>query len=187
VNVAPRWNAPERVPDALDTPGRLALLEETIAEAWLWRSFRLAATDCLRLAELDRSSRSLAERCARAALAFVQRLPYRHDPPGVDTYQGVAWTLAHGGDCEDLSALFVALLRALAGHYRLALAARVRWLARPGAQEDHITSEARCDGGAWRWAECSVRGALLGEYPPDAAARLAPHRAELFGGAIGGV
>lgn len=179
-----RWGAPERVPEELDTPGRLGLLEETVREASTWESVHVLARDAIDLARRRVSARgvTLAAALADVCLELVQRVGYRPDPPGVDTYQGVGWTLARGGDCEDLSALFVGLARLAAflssGIARLE--ARLHWLARPGADQDHVTAQVRVDGGAWEWAECSVAGAHRGEWPPAAAARLAPHRAELF-------
>ncbi len=180
-----RWGAPERVPAELDTPGRMALLEDTVREAGAWVSVRGLARDCLAMAERRSATRrgvSLGEAVADVALSLVQRVPYRLDPPGVDTYQGVGVTLAQGGDCEDLSSLFVGLVEvaAILSAGRARVQARLYWLERPGAEQDHITAQVRTDGGAWQWAECSVAGARRGEWPPAAAARLAPHRAELL-------
>jgi transglutaminase-like putative cysteine protease len=102
---------------------------------------------------------------AAAALAFVQTRPFRADPPGGDTYQTAAYTLAHGGDCEDLCVLLAALL-ALAG-----VESRLVWLEQGGAPQAHVSVQVRFDGGAWRWAEPSVPGAALGEDPYAAAIR----------------
>ena len=108
-----------------------------------------------------------ADDAARAAwaLARAQAAGYVPDPAACEWYQSPDVTAAHGGDCDDLCILLVALARALD------LPCRIVRLPQPGAAEDHVlcTVWAR---GAWRWAEPSIAGARLGEHPADALRRL---------------
>ncbi len=85
-----------------------------------------------------------------AAQEATQRCGYVPDPPGFDVLRTPAETIAGGGDCEDLSSLFVALV--VAGHARwaLPLGACVVWVRQPGAPQDHVS--------AWAWRE-ATRGA----------------------------
>jgi transglutaminase-like putative cysteine protease len=111
---------------------------------------------------------------AAALLLWVQRRGYHPDPPGEEWFQPVARTIAQGGDCEDLSTLFVALARA-AG-----LRAQLVWIDQPSHALNHVSAQvylgdlARRFGATdgWAWAETSVLGARLGENPYHAAERL---------------
>jgi transglutaminase-like putative cysteine protease len=122
---------------------------------------------------------SLSPEEARAAVAaalllWTQRRGYKPDPAGEEWFQPVPWTIARGGDCEDLSTLFVTLARA-AG-----LRAQLVWIDQPSHALNHVTAQvylgdyARRFGSSdgWAWAETSVLGARLGENPYHAAERL---------------
>lgn len=100
---------------------------------------------------------------AKQILAFTQRLPYYPDPPG-EWFQSARYTLAHGGDCEDLASLFVALCRFVG------IQARTVWMDESG-QYNHVTAQVLIDG-KWLWAESILPGAGLGEEPHAALARL---------------
>lgn len=103
------------------------------------------------------------ERAARL-LARVQRLPFRYDPAG-EWVQTAGETLATGGDCEDLSALFAWLAK------RAGLTTQIVWISQPSALRDHVCAAVLLDG-VWWWAEPTIPGARLGESPYDAARRL---------------
>jgi hypothetical protein len=103
---------------------------------------------------------------ATALLALVHALVFFPDPPGVDTYQNAAYTLAHGGDCEDLSVLYAALCAAVG------VRARIVWLAQPGEPQAHVTVQVQpVPRGPWLWAEPSIPSAAIGEDPYAAARR----------------
>ena len=129
---------------------------------------RLRGLRSLALAGLsDPRVRSVAEtlHVPRAALLVVQGLPYRSDPVGTDDWVSpVAETLRCGGDCEDLSAALACLF--VAQGY----ATELVWLTQRG-DLDHVTVRVEVQG-AWLWAESTVQGARLGEYPYDAARRV---------------
>jgi transglutaminase-like putative cysteine protease len=124
---------------------------------------RCAAT-CGALARLARRDGACDLDAAACALAAAQAVPYVPDPPG-EWFQPVAYTLAHGGDCEDLAALVVALARALG------LPARVVWMEEdPRLPLNHVSAQIFARG-VWLWAEATVPGARLGEEPHAAVAR----------------
>lgn len=106
---------------------------------------------------------SLRERAAEILLR-VQRLGYRADPSGEWLQRGTE-TAERGGDCEDLGALFVALVGA-AG-----VVARLVWLSQPSSQQDHVSAQVLLNG-RWIWADASIAGARLGESPYEAVARI---------------
>jgi len=114
-----------------------------------------------------RCQRATPARTAAACLDLVQGLPYYPDPPGVDDWIGHPCNvLTVGGDCEDLATLLVALW-ATCG-----LAGRIHWIPQDGNTQDHVTAEVEVPGYGWLWGEATIKGAKLGEYPYDAAARL---------------
>lgn len=101
------------------------------------------------------------------ALSGAQAAGYRADPDDnrVEQFQPVIYTADHGGDCEDLGAL------ARARAFLAGIPSRFVRLDYPNQPADHMTDAFWIDR-AWRWAEASIRGAELGEYPPVAASRL---------------
>lgn len=101
---------------------------------------------------------------AHAALRLAQRAGYQRDEAG-ELFQPVRYTIEHGGDCEDLAALFVALARALG------LTAELIWIEQPDRPLDHVVAQVQIDG-AWYWADASVCGAKVGESPYAAMDRL---------------
>ena len=105
---------------------------------------------------------------ASACLAAVHAYPYVSHPDGVEQFQPVAWTLRHGGNCEDLSCLYAVLAR------RAGLPCRLVWINQPGARLNHVIPQVHLYGD-WYWAESSIAGAMLGEDPYDAATRLQRH------------
>lgn len=145
----------ERVPDSWSHEKRLSTALR-LARADLYHG------DLMRLREgVERLP--LASR-AEVLLSRVQQLGYRPDPQG-EWLQTGRETASRGGDCEDLSALFVALCGA-AG-----VVARMVWISQRHAPQDHVAAQVLLDG-RWRWADASIRGARLGESPYEAAARL---------------
>jgi transglutaminase-like putative cysteine protease len=100
---------------------------------------------------------------ATILLDRVHRLvTYKPDPEGRDVFREIEWTIANGGDCEDLSALFVAMCRT-AG-----LAARLVWLEQQSyAALNHVTAQVLLSDGAWHWADASLPNAQLGQHPYD--------------------
>ena len=149
-----RWVIAESVGPAT----RVALLEQLARDAMENEGVRAMA------ALVDRAAPAF-ERAERV-LGLVHRVPYRADPVGQEVFQEVTETLAHGGDCEDLAVLFVAIARSVG------LEARVVWLDQQihGSALNHVFARVSVDG-RWLDAECSIAGALLGEPPALAAQR----------------
>ena len=84
------------------------------------------------------------------------------------------------GDCEDMSTVTVALLRAVG------LRARPVWIDQPGAFQNHVAVEVflpstTYPSGAPVWAESTIEGARVGEHPVTVVERLG-HGARVFGG-----
>lgn len=84
------------------------------------------------------------------------------------------------GDCEDMSTLTVSLLRANG------VRARPIWINQPGAFQNHVALEiflstAAHPSGSPVWAESTIEGARVGEYPLAVVERLG-HGARIFGG-----
>jgi hypothetical protein len=104
--------------------------------------------------------------CARVlaceCLLAAQSVPYVAGPSGVDQYQPVAWTLAHGGECKAKAVLFAALAR------RLGLDAWPEWITQDGQPLNHAVGVVRLDPPRPMWADGSIRGAALGESPYEA-------------------
>jgi hypothetical protein len=96
-----RWTIAESVGPAT----RVALLE-------------LLAGDVMENEEV----RAMAFERAERVLGLVHRVLYRADLVGEEAFEDVCDTLAHGGDCEELAVLFVAIAR------NVGLEARVVWL-----------------------------------------------------------
>ncbi len=96
-------------------------------------------------------------------LIAVQDLPYV--PDDGDTYQGVEYTLAYGGDCEDLDTLLGAAMLILN------VPANLVYLEQPGAPQDHMTVTVEVRG-QFCYAETTIPGARLCEDPYAAVARL---------------
>lgn len=104
---------------------------------------------------------------AAALLARVQELPYHPDPAGFggDWVRPPCRTLVEGGDCDCLTVLVAAMDHAAGLTWRLA------WLVQPRASLDHVAAQVHV-ARAWQFQEVTVRGAVLGEAPRDAVARL---------------
>lgn len=103
-------------------------------------------------------------------LDWVQKnVPFMDEP--IEAFIG--WRALHrGGDCDDMARLLVALLRALGWPARLAT------LGRPPS---HVAAQV-LEEGRWEWLEPTVPGALYGESPAAACARLGiPLRPDLGG------
>ena len=73
------------------------------------------------------------------------------------------YTLAHGGNCEDLSSALVALL------FALGLPARVAWITQRDMPLNHVVVRLEDTG---EWADPSIWGARVGETPYSALDRL---------------
>jgi hypothetical protein len=160
----PRWVGAAPVPSEFSVFERLDLLDTVAREASLWPSVAALAGS---------ARRGLAGDAIDDLLALVQALPFTRDPVGLDVYQALPLTLARGGDCEDLAALFVGGVRLLAAERGLPVAARAAWYARPEEREDHVVAVVSFARGEWQWCECSIRGARVGEHPQAAADRVA--------------
>ncbi|MDP3275739.1 MAG: transglutaminase-like domain-containing protein [Deltaproteobacteria bacterium] len=151
-----RWIIADTVPP----PARIALLDQLAAEG-------ARDSSVIALAELVPRGLS-ATQLAESLLALMHRnIPYRADPAGQEVFQSVRETLAEGGDCEDLAALFVSIATVLG------LRARLVWLHQQihGAMLNHVYPQVLLEG-AWVDADPSVAGARLGESPASAVARL---------------
>ena len=114
--------------------------------------------------ELDAASRGISSPVE--ALRWAQRRGYHPDTPGKEEFQSLKWTIEHGGDCEDLASLVVALM------WRLGYDAEVVWITQTGQDLNHVTARVKLDGENWYWADASIDGAILGEDPYKAAERL---------------
>ena len=116
-----------------------------------------------------------------AQLFWTQKRGYVEDHPGEEWFQPLVWTMEYGGDCEDLANLFVGLCRSQS------IASRLVWFDQKNHKLNHVCAQVLVgegmgiptDGRGWAWAECSMEGALLGEHPYDAVARL--NRYDVFG------
>ena len=147
-----RWLIAPEVPPA----SRVALLDALATDAMKRPLVQRLAAMVTRAG----TERSRAQR----VLSLVHKLPYRPDPAGDEVFQDAHETIAHGGDCEDLATLFVALTR-LVG-----LRAQIVWLNQQihGAALNHVFAQVFVDG-RWLDAESSIAGALLGDTPAKAA------------------
>jgi len=119
-----------------------------------------------------------------ALLEFLQKdVGYVDDPEG-EWYQGPLYTLAHGGDCEDLASLLLSMCDCLG------IASRLVWMEQPKSKLNHVTAQVLLSpsGGVqknlhwewwanqaknenWRWAETTISSARVGMHPYDAANR----------------
>ncbi len=171
---------PWRLPENTGVKPRLAIGVQIAIEAVgspSVRAFAFGIRDACR----GCTPAQLAERI----LATVQNVGYAADFPG-DWMQPVEYTLEHGGDCEDLTNLMLAVCWILGIH------AHNIWLDQPDEPLNHITgalglpSEYRpsfagavpikaapvVPGVTWWWADTTVTGARLGEWVYDANDRL---------------
>lgn len=149
--------APWRISDATPPAQRLSQLADLAAQGAVNPRVR-------EWAQLRAGNGTVAERAARLLVA-VQRRGFRPDPDGAEYYQGVGYTLTHGGDCEDLSVLLMAALTAVG------IKSKLRWLSQPGSALNHVTLAVQLPTGP-AWAETTIPGARLGEDPYEAAQRL---------------
>lgn len=173
---------PWRLPAYTSVEARLALGTQLAREA----------VDSPKVREFAFGIRDACNGCTRAQLAerilkTVQDIGWVADFPG-DWMQPVEYTLEHGGDCEDLTNLLMAVCWILGPN-----AANV-WLDQPDQPLNHITgaiglpngetpsfADARpidpsetpqIDGVTWWWADTTVANAQLGEWVYDAVDRL---------------
>lgn len=105
------------------------------------------------------------------ALAVLQCMTYRPDPPGTDVMRAPCEIVGRGGDCNNLAAFLVGVL------FALGQTSRCEWIDQPQATEDHVAVLARTASGGEEWLEPTVKGARRGEHPRDAARRLRGGRA----------
>jgi hypothetical protein len=157
-------NLPFRVPDSWTPAQRIEYLEGLVQlgidDGQVCRTAALIAE-----AFADRTGKDREIRIADAILRYVQtQVPYVADPNDEEWYQGPVYTLAYGGDCEDLSVLVAALSRC-AG-----LQADVHWIDQPNARLNHVVSRIEIDG-VELFADASITTAFLGEHPHDAVNR----------------
>lgn len=151
---------PYLISDQMTIAQRLDELGTTVERAQRDPLVREAAALARSLAGEDPTPRDLAA----AALRVAQRAGYQRDQPG-EWFQPVAYTVAHGGDCEDLASLFAAL------GTLLGLDVELVWIEQPDRPLDHVAAQVLIDG-VWLWADASVCGARVGENPYDAMDRL---------------
>lgn len=151
-----------RIDDTTPIEERLRLLEGEVTAAMQTPAFRQLAR---RLdASVPKNARDRPHLLAEAALRQAQSYTYRPDPPG-EWFQTGIETLAVGGDCEDLSVVFVALARLLG------LRAELVWITQPHQALNHVTADV-LPSGRPLWADASIRGAMVGESPYDAIHRV---------------
>ena len=146
---------------------RLALLDRMATEA--------AADPIVRdFAQTDPDQSDAAR--AEVLLQRIHRwVPYVPDLAGRDVFRPIVWTLANGGDCEDLSALLVACCRANG------LAARLVWLEQQSyAPLNHVSAQVLQREAVWQWADASLPTARVGKHPYDVARE--SHAERVFGG-----
>ncbi len=173
---------PFRIPDETPVCDRVRIMNEMADESVQYESVqKLAGMVRERAAALyklflqaAKSDKNIAHACvtqnchqrmlALEALRAVQSLPYVPDRDGQEWFQSADYTLRHGGDCDDLVIALVALDRALG------LRAEPYWITQHGQDINHVTSRVAIDG-QWLWSEPSIRGAMLGESPYEAAQR----------------
>jgi hypothetical protein len=169
---------PYRVSDYLSPEERVNLLTRIARSAAGHAVVCQAAQQAVRkYADVSgsRLGESLSKRkMAQALLSFVQRdVGYVPDPEG-EWYQGVRYTLEHGGDCEDMAVLLVAMAACLG------IRGKLIWLEQPRAKLNHVTAKLYVeDGGSlfrrpsgqmlWEWAEPTIAKARIGQHPYDAA------------------
>lgn len=159
-------------PDSIDTRGPFLISDMMTVDERLHQLADLSeqATRDPLVRELASRARSLAGEdptpyeLARAALRVAQRAGYQRDMPG-EWFQPVRYTVVHGGDCEDLASLYVALA------WILGLSAKLLWLSQPDKPLDHVCAQVQI-GRQWMWADASVCGARVGESPYAAMDRL---------------
>lgn len=151
---------PLHIPDAASVEERLAVLAGFAERAQTDPTIR----------QLANSLRGASQRItAEHILARVQSVPFVPDPSG-EWFSPPLYTLAHGGDCDDLDALLAALALA-AG-----IEARIAYIPFPEEAQDHYSAQLLIDG-TWQWAEPTVRYAQLGDAPTaDLVARVNARR-----------
>jgi hypothetical protein len=159
VNAAAR---PFRVPDSWPPQRRIEylmrLVQDGLSDGEVCRSAKILSDS---VTSEYRRERQIAEKI----LHFVQNMvKYTPDRGVEEWYQGAVYTLAHGGDCEDLSVLICALAKC-AG-----LQSDVVWIDQPGARLNHVVARIFVDG-VPLWADGSIKTAYLGEHPHDAVRR----------------
>lgn len=116
---------------------------------------------------------ALAAECLNA----VQHLEYHQHPDdgtGSDLFQRVDYTIAYGGNCEDLGSVLVAL------YTHLRFRSIVLWIPQRDKPLNHVSVVVRVRG-RWGWADPTVGGATLTESAYQAIKRLslASHPADL--------
>ncbi len=154
---------PWRVPDGLSACQRLlgltAISDAGVSDPTLRREVaRLVAQADAAMDRADiRDANERRKARAKLVLAYMQARGYRTDPPGQNWWQPVAWTLAHGGTCEALSAA------TRAGMILAGVPVEMVWIDQPGARLNHASCHVWYDD-AWQWADASVPAAL-GENP----------------------
>lgn len=155
---------PFRVPDSWTPEHRIRYLENLVSLGV--KDGQVCRTASIISRSFDWESPDRRQfRIADAILSYVQRqVPYVADPADQEWYQGPVYTLAYGGDCEDLAVL-VATLAKCAG-----LQADVYWIDQPEARLNHVVSRIEV-GGAYLFADASISTAFLGEHPHSAVQR----------------
>lgn len=157
-------NLPFRIPDSWPPERRIAYLDGLVRlgldDGQVCRTANIIADQFSDFSGTDRDLR-----VGDAILHYVQtKVPYVPDPSDEEWYQGPVYTLAYGGDCEDLAVLVAALARC-AG-----LTSDVYWIEQPAARLNHVVSRIKI-GGAYLFADASITTAFLGEHPHDAVKR----------------
>jgi len=169
---------PYRVSDYLSPQERVNLLTMIARSAAGKAIVCKAATDAVRkyadVSGVGAGDPLPKRKIAQALLTYVQTdVGYVPDPDG-EWYQGVRYTLEHGGDCEDMAVLLVAMAACLD------IRGKLLWLEQPKAKLNHVTAKLFVeDGGSlfrkssgqmvWQWAEPTITKAKIGQHPYDAA------------------
>lgn len=129
-------------------------------------SYDASTPDVRRLAErIASGARSSAEQAARLHAYVRDRVTFTREP--IETFSPTLHVLAvAAGDCDDSTRALLALFRAVGLHARPATLPPLD----SGRPPRHVAAQVQL-GGAWRWAETTLR-AQLGEHPIAAAQRL---------------
>lgn len=168
--------APYRISDYLSAEERVRLLTAMARNAAGQSVVCQAARDAVsKYARLPAPGDAVPPlEVAQALLTYVQKdVGYIDDPEG-EWYQGVRYTLSHGGDCEDMATLFVAMCACVG------ISARLAWLEQPSARLNHVTAQVFLPKASgllsrgpaspqWLWAEPTISSAKIGQHPYDAA------------------
>lgn len=123
--------------------------------------------DVKRVTEIATSGLTGDREIATALLKRVHQVPfwaYPLDRRMRDCFAPARQVLEIGGDCDNLATLFASTC------IHAGIPVQVIWINQSTSQLNHVTTMVYVDG-KWRWADPSIKGALIGEDPYSAARR----------------